>query len=527
MFNSDLLNQLKYQTNHYLPLPDYCILRLSGDDCTQFLQGQTTQNISLLESGKVVINTRLERTGTVSAYFFMMKDEDSYFLVVPKTFNPSLKIDFEKYIVMEDVEIELLDKKIYFTLDPSLFENKSCKKFQGEIFGEEGVMFWDVKEVDLTGLKKYDQNNMNVLFKLNGYLEILGDFKVSLINDSILNLSAIAYDKGCFLGSESVAKIQNGRGSSFFPTLLLLKEDEEVIFENNENFFINDKKSGIILDRLLFDERELLLVNLFRNHRVEGANLSMKIRSGSFQCEVIYYPFFSDSSWKKKSDILYDKGMVDFVENREDSSIINLKNAIRYNSKNSDACEALGVIYGRHEKYVEAIELMDKLLVSDPSSVMAHSNKSLYLMKLGKIDEAEEEKSKATVKSFAKFGEEAEIKERQETAKKQEANEQLKRREMFLQVLEIDAEDAIANQGMADFLYKENKYIESLEYLDVVYKNNSKNTQVLKLLAFNYQALGDNELALRYYKQGIETASSKGEMKLANEMQARLIQLQK
>ena len=38
---------------------------------------------------------------------------------------------------------------------------------------------------------------------------------------------------------------------------------------------------------------------------------------------------------------------------------------------------------------------MDKLIEVDPDSIMAHSNKSLYLMKLGKIEEAEVEKEKA------------------------------------------------------------------------------------------------------------------------------------
>ena len=45
---------------------------------------------------------------------------------------------------------------------------------------------------------------------------------------------------------------------------------------------------------------------------------------------------------------------------------------------------------------------------------MAHTNKSLYLMKLGRIEEAEEEKSNAAVKSFSYFGEEAKKKKEDE-----------------------------------------------------------------------------------------------------------------
>jgi tetratricopeptide (TPR) repeat protein len=44
---------------------------------------------------------------------------------------------------------------------------------------------------------------------------------------------------------------------------------------------------------------------------------------------------------------------------------------------------------GRIERFEEAITWMDKLLSVNPQSVMAHTNKSLFLMKLGKIEEAE------------------------------------------------------------------------------------------------------------------------------------------
>ena len=55
--------------------------------------------------------------------------------------------------------------------------------------------------------------------------------------------------------------------------------------------------------------------------------------------------------------------------------------------------EALGVLMGRHERVEEAIVLMDDLLKLDPDSIMAHTNKSLYLMKLGQMRQQLQEPS--------------------------------------------------------------------------------------------------------------------------------------
>ena len=77
-----------------------------------------------------------------------------------------------------------------------------------------------------------------------------------------------------------------------------------------------------------------------------------------------------------------------------------LEKAFVYDSQNVEVCESIGVAYGRIKKFDIALEWMDKLLELDPGSILAHTNKSLFLMNQGKIEEAEEEKSKATLKSF-------------------------------------------------------------------------------------------------------------------------------
>src|SRR5690606_13729384 len=100
-----------------------------------------------------------------------------------------------------------------------------------------------------------------------------------------------------------------------------------------------------------------------------------------------------------------------------------------------------------------------------PKSVMAHTNKSMFLMRLGKIQEAEEEKSKATVKSFAAYGEEAKQKKAEAERVKKEREDQDRRASMFRQVLDIDAEDSIALFGLGDIALERGELKEAREYL--------------------------------------------------------------
>lgn len=77
-----------------------------------------------------------------------------------------------------------------------------------------------------------------------------------------------------------------------------------------------------------------------------------------------------------------------------------LKKAISENPKNEDAYESLGVILGRQSKYEEAIRVMKQLELINPESIMAQTNLSIFYMKLGDKETAEEYKAKSTVLQF-------------------------------------------------------------------------------------------------------------------------------
>jgi len=188
----------------------------------------------------------------------------------------------------------------------------------------------------------------------------------------------------------------------------------------------------------------------------------------------------------------------------------------------ADAYESLGVMLGRQERFHEAIDLMDHLTKVDPSSVLAHTNKSLYLMRLGKIEEAEQEKSLATVKSFQKFGDEAKLKQKIADEKEKQYQEWVKRESMYRQVLEIDEEDTLANFGLGSIEVERQNWDAAIKHLQKVIQADVNYSVAYLALGKAFKGSGQKEKAESIWREGIIVAAKKGDLMPANQMQFEL-----
>jgi tetratricopeptide (TPR) repeat protein len=85
-----------------------------------------------------------------------------------------------------------------------------------------------------------------------------------------------------------------------------------------------------------------------------------------------------------------------------DPAIELLRKALKENSRNEDAIESLGVMLAKQGKYQEAIMVMHQLEMINPENQMAQMNLSIFYMKIGDKETAEEHKAKGTVIAFGK-----------------------------------------------------------------------------------------------------------------------------
>jgi folate-binding Fe-S cluster repair protein YgfZ len=88
------------------------------------------------------------------------------------------------------------------------------------------------------------------------------------------------------------------------------------------------------------------------------------------------------------------------VDEKKQEALELLEKALREDPKNYDALEAKGVMLAKQDKYHEAIKVMEELNEKQPNSIMAKTNLSIFYMKLGDKEKAEEYKAQATVAQF-------------------------------------------------------------------------------------------------------------------------------
>jgi folate-binding protein YgfZ len=215
--------------------------------------------------------------------------------------------------------------------------------------------------------------------------------------------------------------------------------------------------------------------------------------------------------------------------------------------------EALGVMMGRLEDATQAripdalsqgLHLMDMLARLNPDNLMVHTNKSVYYLKLGDKDKAEEEKAKGTVKAFAlkmkgfQSGQStlASItpSETTEDASSQailaqedtqptltpERIEHLQQTITLLsQALTLYPEDILAHQGLADAYLTLERYAQARTHFEFCRDKQPQQLRFAEGLLSCYQALGERSLAQVLYQDTLALAAKRQD----TQAQARLL----
>lgn len=141
---------------------------------------------------------------------------------------------------------------------------------------------------------------------------------------------------------------------------------------------------------------------------------------------------------------------------------------------------------------------MDNLLKLNPDALMAHTNKSLFYMNLGEIEQAEEQKSLATSKLFLK------------NSKKEDDKKEDKKEEIYKKVLELDPEDSLANYGMGEIFFKSNQIEKAIESFKKVLKSDKKEVRAYYYLGSSYEIISEVKLAKEIYQEGLTQSLKQG-----------------
>ena len=234
-------------------LPKMNVLSVAGEDAETFLQGQLTKNVKNLNQDYFSPCSRLCPKGKIKFNFLIKKiNKNSYELLILERLADSFKEDLDKFVIMEDVSLK--------TMDAPVLEYRSGKKsLEKNNFFSKAVVGFDEGALFEIGNEQSDEIDPK-LSLLGMYFFLNGD-ETGLISNSIGASVALDLEKGCFVGQEVAAKIENNRGGATFPFLICKNDDAK----------FNELSSSMGTEGVEFEN--FMELKLKREHRIHKTKL--------------------------------------------------------------------------------------------------------------------------------------------------------------------------------------------------------------------------------------------------------------
>lgn len=510
------------------PFGGWVLIAVEGRHRERFLHSQLSSDVRSLGMGESQWTALLDRAARLQAFGLLLKREHHIELLLPAGAAPAALAALEASVIADDVSLRWVETPPMRLALGAEALRRIGNPPPGDLFpiagwGSRGFVSWGGHERGLPGIDPAELEARRVLSGLPRWgSEALAGRPVY---ESSLATLAVSATKGCFLGQETVAKVASGRGAARAPMLLEVAAGElDARGLVGTRVTIGGKPgAGEVLSWAEWNGSLYLQALLVRELRVEGLQIECRWDHGvACVATVRGLPLLTALSPEEWAGRLQTAAVEAFAADREDEAVVLLERALAVCPGHGDAYESLGVILGRHHRYEEAVGLMQRLLEVDPDSVMAHTNLSLYYNRLGRIEDAEREAAEAMRAQMRRRHESEELEAAARRRATTAAEDRARRAEMFRQVLEIDADDALGNLGLGELLTEEGRPDEAVEHLQRALAADPRYSAAFLALGRAHEGAGELEAAIRTYREGIAVAAARGDLSTANKMQERL-----
>jgi len=353
-----------------------------------------------------------------------------------------------------------------------------------------------------------------------------------------LEQQVVSYTKGCYLGQEVIARIRTYGSLPWVLRGLVFEATQDAAAQNAvleklpsvgaDAVLENGTKVGTFASRAIAPmlNAAVAFAYLDRTSRTPGTVLKLRGTGDAIlNARVALLPFYKASDLKARVTFLHDRAVRFFADGHDDDALKMLEEALRLDPGFADGYEALGVILGRKQRFEEAIDIFKRLEEVAPNEPMVHTNLSLFYMKIGDKTKAEEEKAKATVKQFSRFGALHKEKAQADAEEQQRRADAQRKMKMFEEVLEIDPEDPIALFGLGNAYSTLGEWAKAEAALARAAAAQKDNSPVYLARGKALEMLSRNDEALSVYKDGMAVASRKGDLMPLKEMERRVLLL--
>lgn len=186
-----------------IQLKDRTLLRLNGADALSFLQGQFSNDISILGDAKVQLNAYCQHQGKIIALIWVMKKADEFYLSFPSDLAEIVVKRLTMFKMMSDVVItNVSDEMIQLGLLKG--DRQGLSPFR--LNDQQSIALVDsVEGIKLVSSNAWEQacieNNLPEV-----YAQTSEQFVPQLLNLD-MNEVGVSFTKGCYPGQEVVARL--------------------------------------------------------------------------------------------------------------------------------------------------------------------------------------------------------------------------------------------------------------------------------------------------------------------------------
>jgi folate-binding protein YgfZ len=526
---------------------DFAWLEIAGADTVAFLQNRTTQDLKALEPGQGAFAAVLDKGAHLQGFGSFHRWEDRFYLLVEREQLASLIPALEKYRIIEQVTFQVVENVTLLAVQgpeaaqllPLPTHPLGIVSYDGgflvrrSLTGENGAVLVLPENTDWPqsqpAVPMVSPANLNVLRVEAGLPRFGLDMDTgTLLPETGLEVMAVSYSKGCYLGQETVARVKTYGAVQKLLMGLQLPAGSPLPEPGSPVVLTDGPTVGTFKSaaQSVMLEQPIAMAYLDKTHRTPGQVLPVLINGLPVDATVTPLPFYAAGA--QQALTLLDAGLRQFASAKdaksETAAADTLRQAITLDPTLADGYEALGVLLSRQGQYEEAVALMQRLLEVDPNRVMAHTNLSIYYLKLGDKEKAEEEKAKATLLSMKlKAKASGLMPPTDPDAERRKREAALRDRiRLFENALAVSPEDPLGNFGLGGAYMELGEYAQAVPCFEKTLAAQPTHSVAYLSLGKCYEALADWPNARKTYENGIEVAARRGDRMPLTEMQQRL-----
>ena len=249
------------------------ILSISGDDASELLQGQMTQDIRVVEDEKIHMTSFCNVQGRVIASAFIQGKNGHYDLVLSSELADDLKNHLQRYILRSIVTIEKSEKKVFGIYSKETVNDQQFFKLLSNDPGRMCSLASQAPEnIDnLITSEEWIHCDIKKMIPITTKKSSL-KYIPQMLNLDILD--AVNFSKGCYTGQEVVARVQH-RGK-IKQRMFIMESESQGVFDIGSEIHHESKKVGTVVISASIDDKSIGLAVINTSNSGNQLNIENK-----------------------------------------------------------------------------------------------------------------------------------------------------------------------------------------------------------------------------------------------------------